>query len=276
MSNGTGIAWPRTAARGGIKAYAERVAAAGAGTPGIGGSAAANGRRIDGVPLASGLRLDGASSGVGMRIGGHASLFGVVDLGRDAVEPGAFAAALARRGAAGIRMLFQHDPAEPVGRWTAMREDRDGLWVEGRLTAGVQKADELAALISSGALDGLSIGFRTVRAQNDRKNGVRRIVEADLWEVSIVTFPMLPGARLAVLPDGKSAEFASPDGPLPAGRRPAFGRPVARLPGGPLPGRAAHEASPAPRGDGGRLAALRLAAGLRSATRTLHGKEERA
>ena len=253
MSNGTGIAGSRTAARSGIKAYAEPVGPAEgrAWRPGIGGIAAG-----------SGLQIDAARSTGGFRIGGHASLFGVVDLGRDAVEPGAFAAALARRGAAGIRMLFQHDPAEPVGRWTAMREDASGLWVEGRLTAGVQKADELAALISSGALDGLSIGFRTVRAANDRRSGVRRIVEADLWEVSIVTFPMLPGARLAVLPE----PAALPD------RLKSDGTALDRT----ARDWKAPRASPAPRGDGGRMAALRLAAGLRAATRTLHGKEDRA
>lgn len=229
MSNGTGIAGARTATRG---------------------------------TVGGGLRLDGCSSGAGMRIGGHASLFGIVDLGRDAVEPGAFAAALARRSASGIRMLFQHDPAEPVGRWTAIREDAAGLWVEGRLTAGVQKADELAALISSGALDGLSIGFRTVRAANDRRNGVRRILEADLWEVSIVTFPMLPGARLAVLPE----PAASPERIVPD----------RIMSGWTARGRTPPRASPAPRGDGGRFAALRLAAGMRSAAKTLHGKEGRA
>ena len=47
-----------------------------------------------------------------------------------------------------------------------------------------------------GALDGLSIGFRAVRAKNDPKSGVRRILEADLWEISVVTFPMLPDARI--------------------------------------------------------------------------------
>ncbi len=258
MDNGTGIAWPRTAAHGSIEggpAKRSVRAVEVAGAPGFGGSAGANSWRLGGLPPA-GLQADVAGSANGFRIGGHASLFGVVDLGRDTVEPGAFAAALARRGAAGIRMLFQHDPAEPVGRWTAIREDATGLWVEGRLTAGVQKAHELAALILSGALDGLSIGFRTVRAANDRRNGVRRIVEADLWEVSIVTFPMLPRARLAVLPDGKSA-----------------GGPMAD---GPLPDRAAPRGSPGLRGDSGRMAAARLAAGLRSATRTLHGKETRA
>jgi HK97 family phage prohead protease len=114
------------------------------------------------------------------------------------VEPGAFAAALGLRGAGRIRMLFQHDPAQPVGVWTAMREDARGLWVEGRLTAGPGKAGELAALIADGAVDGLSIGFRTIKARTDPRTRLRHILEADLWEVSIVTFPMLPGARLSL------------------------------------------------------------------------------
>jgi HK97 family phage prohead protease len=139
-----------------------------------------------------------ADGAAGLAIAGHASLFGVADLSRDVVEPGAFGRALAARGAGRIRMLFQHDPAEPVGVWTAMREDAQGLWVEGRLTAGPGKAGELAALIADGALDGLSIGFRTVKARSDPRTRLRHILEADLWEVSIVTFPMLPGARLSL------------------------------------------------------------------------------
>lgn len=134
--------------------------------------------------------------GAGLRIAGYASLFGDVDLGRDLVERGAFAAALRRKGVAGIRMLFQHDPAEPVGVWTSMREDERGLAVEGRLEPASARARELAGLIRAGAVDGLSIGFKTVRAASDPVRRVRRIVEADLWEVSIVTFPMLPGARI--------------------------------------------------------------------------------
>ena len=128
---------------------------------------------------------------------GYASLFGAPDLARDVVERGAFAKAIARRGAAGIRMLFQHDPKEPIGVWTTIREDARGLKVEGRLAEGVARAREVAALIAEGALDGLSIGFRTVRARADPASGLRRIVEADLWEISVVTFPMLPGARIA-------------------------------------------------------------------------------
>ncbi|MBV9076083.1 MAG: HK97 family phage prohead protease [Methylobacteriaceae bacterium] len=127
---------------------------------------------------------------------GYAALFGVPDLGRDVILPGAFRASLARRGAAGIRMLWQHDPGEPVGRWLAVAEDARGLRVRGRLAAGVARARELAWLLAEGALDGLSIGFRTVEATRDRATGLRRLAAIDLWEVSLVTFPMQPGARI--------------------------------------------------------------------------------
>lgn len=127
---------------------------------------------------------------------GYASLFGKVDLAQDVVERGAFAKSLKTRGAAGIRMLYQHDPAEPIGLWEEIREDERGLFVRGRLTTGVKRAREVRELMKAGALDGLSIGFRTVRAKSDAKGGVRRILEADLWEISVVTFPMQPGARV--------------------------------------------------------------------------------
>lgn len=139
-------------------------------------------------------------------IEGYASLFGVADLGRDVVAPGAFRDSLLRRGADGIRMLWQHDPAEPVGRWLSVREDGRGLLVRGRLNLAVRRAREIAALIAEGALDGLSIGFRVVEAAKER-GGTRRLLKLDLWEVSIVTFPMQPGARLGAV-KGRSAPLA--------------------------------------------------------------------
>jgi HK97 family phage prohead protease len=128
---------------------------------------------------------------------GYASLFGEPDLAKDVVERGAFTKSLAARGAAGVRMLFQHDPNEPIGVWSAIHEDGRGLSVRGRLTAGVGRASEVLSLMRAGALDGLSIGFRVVRARADRVKGMRRILEADLWEISVVTFPLLPGARVS-------------------------------------------------------------------------------
>lgn len=136
------------------------------------------------------------------RFEGYASLFNRPDLGNDVVLPGAFRDTLARRGPAGIRMLFQHDPAEPIGSWVIIREDHRGLFVQGRLTTGVARAREVLALMRSGAIDGLSIGFKTVRARRDRAGGVRKLAQIDLWEISIVTFPMLPEARIfAVAPE---------------------------------------------------------------------------
>lgn len=141
------------------------------------------------------LTLQGVS-GDGV-FSGYASLFGEVDLGKDAIAPGAFVHSLEKRGPSGVRMLFQHDPAEPIGRWRTIREDQRGLYVEGVLSPGVARAREVLNLMKSGALDGLSIGFQTVRSKTERGSGVRRILEADLWEISIVTFPMLPSARVS-------------------------------------------------------------------------------
>jgi HK97 family phage prohead protease len=130
---------------------------------------------------------------------GYASLFGETDLNRDLVLPGAFQKSIAKRGAAGIRMLFQHDPAAPIGVWREVREDSRGLFVSGRLMREVAKAREVLALMRAGAIDGLSIGFRTVRGRTDAKSGVRHLIEVDLWEVSVVTFPMLPAARVSAV-----------------------------------------------------------------------------
>jgi uncharacterized protein len=136
---------------------------------------------------------------------GYASLFGEADLGRDIVMPGAFARSLAARGAGGIRMLFQHDPASPIGVWQKVREDARGLLVRGRLTTEVAKAREVLALMRAGAVDGLSIGFRTVRGRTDAKTGVRRLFEVDLREISVVTFPLLPAARVSAVKGGGEA-----------------------------------------------------------------------
>jgi HK97 family phage prohead protease len=128
---------------------------------------------------------------------GYASLFNVPDQSGDIVLPGAFRRSLAARGPGGIRMLFQHDPSEPVGVWDTCLETARGLYAAGHLLPGVQRAAELAELLSARALDGLSIGFRIVRANRARAATGRVISEIDLWEISIVTFPMLAEARVA-------------------------------------------------------------------------------
>ena len=141
---------------------------------------------------------DGITVEDGTEISGYASLFGAADQGGDAVERGAYAASLKAVTAAGrsIKMLWQHDPAQPIGVWDEVREDERGLWVKGRILDSVAKGREAAALIAAGAIDGLSIGYRTVKSAKNSK-GQRLLSELELWEVSLVTFPMLPSARVA-------------------------------------------------------------------------------
>ena len=134
----------------------------------------------------------------GTRIAGYASLFDACDQGGDVVRKGAYAASLKRMSTEGrqVKMLWQHDPAQPIGIWEEVREDGRGLYVKGRLLDNVEKGREAAALIAAGAIDGLSIGYRTVKAVKNDK-GQRLLTELELWEVSLVTFPMLPSARVA-------------------------------------------------------------------------------
>lgn len=127
---------------------------------------------------------------------GYASLFGEIDAARDMMMRGAFAETLRLRSVRRVPMLFQHDPAEPVGVWLELREDHRGLYARGRLIPEVARARELLSLLRAGAIDGLSIGFRTAKARIDPKTRVRALHAVDLWEISIVTFPLLAGARV--------------------------------------------------------------------------------
>jgi len=133
----------------------------------------------------------------GTNVQGYASLFGQPDQGGDIVQKGAYGTSLAKLAAEGrsVKMLWQHDPSQPIGIWDEVREDARGLFVKGRLLCDVARGAEAAALIAAGAIDGLSIGYRTKRAEKD-SSGRRLLNELELWEVSLVTFPMLPDARV--------------------------------------------------------------------------------
>jgi HK97 family phage prohead protease len=142
-------------------------------------------------------------------ITGYASVFGAADQGGDVVQQGAYRASLARLATSkrGIKMLWQHDPAQPIGIWDEVREDARGLFVKGRFLSEIQKGQEALALVKAGAIDGLSIGYRTIRAEKDA-NGQRLLHELDLWEVSLVTFPMLPEARVQGKANAEADELA--------------------------------------------------------------------
>lgn len=157
----------------------------------------------------------------GRTIEGYASVFGVRDQGGDVVAPGAYGASLKALAGTGrrVKMLWQHDPREPIGVWDEVREDARGLWVKGRILTEVAKGAEAAALLAAGAIDGLSIGYRTVKAVRSA-DGERKLTELELWEVSLVTFPMLPEARVAAKGDDPAAAiWAELAGALEVARR---------------------------------------------------------
>ena len=150
----------------------------------------------------------GVHTGVA-EIEGYAAIFHERDLNGDIIAPRAFARVL--NGARPVRMLYQHMPELPIGRWLECAEDARGLYVRGEVLLSSPRAREVAALVAGGALDGLSIGYRTVRAEKGA-GGARRILEAELWEVSIVTFPMALAARIARIGNAADAQHRpSPD-----------------------------------------------------------------
>jgi HK97 family phage prohead protease len=128
---------------------------------------------------------------------GYASLFGVTDLGSDVVQAGAFTKSLKSKSAAKVKMLRGHDTSEPIGVWDSIIEDVRGLKATGRLILETVKGRETYALLKAGALDGLSIGYRTKKETFDRTKNVRLLHELELHEISIVTFPMLPSATIS-------------------------------------------------------------------------------
>lgn len=130
-------------------------------------------------------------------IEGYGSVFGNVDSYSDVVVQGAFAKSIEEAKASGRMpaMLWQHDPEEPIGVWTDLREDDRGLYVKGQL-AETQRGREARELIKLGALTGLSIGYTTRKYEVDKTNDVRLLTDVQLWEVSPVTFPANSEARI--------------------------------------------------------------------------------
>lgn len=118
---------------------------------------------------------------------GYASTFGNIDNGMDIVARGAFQKSLGNRK---VRMLWQHDMTQPIGVWDSIEETERGLYVKGRISKEVQKGREAMALMRMGALDSMSIGFVTKQASQEGNGSVRRLDEVDLYEISLVTFPM--------------------------------------------------------------------------------------
>lgn len=128
-------------------------------------------------------------------IEGYASVFEVVDAYGDVMKRGAFSSAIKQmENGAMPKMLWQHQPENPIGVWEHMEEDEHGLRIKGRLLLNLEKAREAYTLLKNNVLNGLSIGY--IARNFDMKDGYRHLTNIDLIEVSLVTFPACTQAHL--------------------------------------------------------------------------------
>lgn len=134
-------------------------------------------------------------------IEGYGAIFGNVDAGGDVLLPGAFSDSL--KSGRKVKMLREHCPDDVIGVWDEVIEETGGLRVKGRILMTISDGKDAFELVKAGAIDGLSIGYRTV--ESEYNNAGNRLLKAvDLWEVSLVTFPMNELARVDAV---KAAEM---------------------------------------------------------------------
>lgn len=132
-------------------------------------------------------------------IEGYASVFGVLDKDRDIVEPGAFTKFLAGLDSPeSIPLLYQHDPSQVIGKHIELREDSKGLFFRAKM-ANTERATEVMQLLDEGMISGVSIGYQVNDSRQDPNLKARRLLELDLWEDSIVTFPSNGKARAQLM-----------------------------------------------------------------------------
>ena len=127
---------------------------------------------------------------------GRASVFGVVDLVGDVVMAGAFTRTLAEKGAT-VPVLTQHDATRPIGMATVEQTETSLDVVEGKLLLDLVDAKQEHIRLKSGLVKGISIGFKT--KQDKFEDGVRKVLDVDLWEISLVTFPANPLATVTTV-----------------------------------------------------------------------------
>ena len=129
-----------------------------------------------------------------MRLAGYAALFGVADSADDTIRPGAFARTLAERKEP-LPLYWQHRPSQRIGTVESISEDRRGL----RVVARIERTGSLAAaMLERREVDGLSFGYRArgYRRLGPGSSGGRLLEDIELLEISLVTHPLQPGARI--------------------------------------------------------------------------------
>lgn len=125
-----------------------------------------------------------------LRIAGYAALFDIADGAKDTIRKGAFARTLAEQEQP-LPLFWQHRPEQRIGTVERIAEDARGL----RVIARIDNADSLAvSQLLRREVSGLSFGYR---ARGFRRTPAGRVLEEiELIEISLVTHPLQPGARV--------------------------------------------------------------------------------
>lgn len=148
------------------------------------------------------LRTDEEGTGI---IEGYVAVWDTVDSYNSRFQRGCFKKTIQNR-TNKIKVLYNHDIEQPIGKLTEIREDDHGLFVRAQLIDGVTQADDTLKLIKGGAIDCFSFGFRTVKQKFD--NGIQVLTEVVLGEVSPVVFEANPASQITGV---RSEDFAQTD-----------------------------------------------------------------
>ncbi len=144
---------------------------------------------------------------------GYLAVFDNIDSHGDVIRKGAFLKTIEEWNSKGKypAIFWNHDPDEPIGVFTLMREDEKGLYVEGRLLiSDIVRAKSTYALMKVKAIDGMSIGYITIQSTHDPQTMIRELLELELVEGSIVAFPSNPNSLIS------SVKSKLQDGELPS------------------------------------------------------------
>ncbi len=147
------------------------------------------------------------------KIEGYAAIYNVADMSGDIMQENVFSEINFEKSipthVGSLMMLYQHKVDCPIGKWINFKNDKKGLFVQGEIILDSSKAFDIYALMRGGAINGLSVGFKTVQAIKKRASQ-RLIKKADLWEISIVSFPMAHDARITHVGDPVEVSVENP------------------------------------------------------------------
>jgi HK97 family phage prohead protease len=135
-------------------------------------------------------------------ITGYASFFNNKDSHNDVIVKGSFTKTI-KENKDRIKVLWQHDMKEPIGKPISMIEDEKGLYTESKISM-TETGKKAIILARDGVLTEMSIGFYPIKENYDSKKNINIISEIKLLEYSLVTIASNPLANVTSVKDIRS------------------------------------------------------------------------